>query len=69
MRNRYFARSLPGSVPHERFWARRAACTALSASAGVALATSASVSSVAGLTVANVPPSEAATSRPPMNSP
>ena len=37
MRNRYLARSLPGSVPHERFWARRAARTALSASAGVAL--------------------------------
>ena len=61
MRNRYLARSLPGSVPHERVWARRAARTALSASAGVPLATSASVSSVAGLTVANVPPSSAGT--------
>ena len=37
MRNRYLARSRPGSVPHERVWARRAARTALSASAGVRL--------------------------------
>ena len=39
MRNRYLARSRPDSWPHDRRWARRAASTALSTSAGVARAT------------------------------
>src|SRR3954471_23630711 len=69
IRNRYFARSLPGNVPQERVCARRAARTARSASAGLPLATRARVSSVAGLTVANVAPSVAGTTRPPMNRP
>jgi len=42
---------------------------ARSTSAGVARATSASFSSVAGLTVAKTAPSEAWTSRPSMNRP
>jgi hypothetical protein len=69
IRNRYFARSLPDSVLHDRRNALRAARTALSMSAAVARATSASFSSVAGLTVANTCPSDAATSLPPMNRP
>ena len=48
MRNRYLARSLPDSWPHDRRWARRAARTALSTSTGVARATGASGCSVAG---------------------
>ena len=54
IRNRYFARSLPGRRAPARRWARRAARTALSTSAGVARATSASGSSVAGSIVVNV---------------
>ena len=69
MRNRYFARSLPGSGAQARFAARRAARTALSMSAAVARATSASGCSVAGSTLVKVAPSDAWTSRPPMNRP
>ena len=59
----------PASSPHDRRNAVRAARTALSMSAAVARATSASGSSVAGLIVVNVWPSDAATSLPPMNRP
>jgi hypothetical protein len=69
IRNRYFARSRPGMPPHDFLKAARAARTALSMSAAVPLATFVSGSSVAGLTVANVCPSDAATSLPPMKSP
>jgi hypothetical protein len=69
IRNRYFARSLPGRLPHRVLCARRAARMALSTSAVVARETSAMTSSVAGLTLLNTPPSAAWTSRPSMNRP
>ncbi len=50
-------------------YALRAAPTARSTSAGPASVTSASTSSVAGLTVLNVRPSVGSTNSPPMNSP
>jgi hypothetical protein len=69
IRKRYFARSRPGIEPQLFLNAARAARTALSMSAAVALAICVSGSSVAGLTETNVWPSDAATSLPPMNSP
>jgi len=69
IRKRYFARSRPGSEPQRVFWARRAARIARSMSAGVAFATSAMTSSVAGFTVEKTPPSAAWTSFPSMNRP
>jgi hypothetical protein len=69
IRNRYFARSAPGSADHGAK-ARRAAVTARLMSASPAVATSASTSSVAGLTVLKTPPpSDGATNCPSMNRP
>ena len=69
IRNRYLARSRPGSPPQLLPVARRAERMALSTSASVALATSASGSSVDGSIVLKVAPSDDGTSRPPMNRP
>ena len=69
MRNRYLARSRPGSVPQVVANARRAAATAWSTSCVSRLATSASGSSVAGSIVVNHWPPWGATSLPPMNRP
>src|SRR3954451_3355628 len=66
IRNRYFARSAPGSPDHTGN-ARRAAATARSTSSGPASATSASTSSEAGLTVLKV--SLPGSKDPSMNSP
>ena len=69
MRNRYLARSRPGSSPHERLNALRATATALLTSSTPARATSASGSSVAGSMVVNHWPLLGATSLPPTNRP
>jgi hypothetical protein len=68
IRNRYLARSAPGSadqVPK----ARRAAATARSTSSGPATEISASTSSVAGLTVLRTLPSLPLSNSPSMNRP
>ena len=69
IRNRYFARSRPGRLPHERRPARTAAATALSMSAAEAFATSASGCSVDGSTVVNVAPPAASRNLPSTNRP
>jgi hypothetical protein len=69
IRYRYFARSRPAIEPQLFLNALRAARTAFSMSAAVPRAIWVSVSSVAGLTLTNVWPSDAGTSLPPMNSP
>ena len=65
MRNRYLPRSSAGSAAHAGA-AARAASTARVDVARPANATSASVSSVAGLTVGARVPSSGATNSPPM---
>jgi hypothetical protein len=68
IRNRYFARSLPGIRPQTREWARRAAATARSMSDSSASATSARTSSLAGLIVLKLAPWPS-TNSPSMNRP
>lgn len=68
IRNRYLARSEPGSADHFSN-ARRAACTARSTSAVPARATSESTSSDDGLTVLKTWPSAASVNSPSMNRP
>jgi hypothetical protein len=68
MRNRYLARSEPGSADHVPN-ALRAAFTARSTSAWPARATSDSTSSVLGETVLKTLPSAASVNSPSMNSP
>ena len=68
-RKRYFARSLPGIGPQTSSWARRAARTARSTSAGPAELTSASTSCEEGFSVLKWPPSTGLTNSPSMNSP
>ena len=68
MRNRYLARSLPGSLAHLRC-AFVAASTAAATSALPASATFVSVSSVAGLITFMNLPDFGFTKAPPMNSP
>ena len=69
IRKRYFARSRPGMVPHGPSKAALAAATAASTSPGPAAVTSASTSSLDGLTVLNVVPSIESTKRPPTKRP
>ena len=57
MRNRYFERCAPDIEPHGPSNAARAAATAASTSRGPADVTSASTSSLEGLTVLNTSPS------------
>ena len=68
IRKRYFPRSAPDMRPHTPRYAARAALTARSTSSALASATSARVSSVAGLMVLNASP-EPSTNSPPMNRP
>ena len=68
IRKRYFPRSAPDMRPHAPRYAARAALTARSTSSALASATSARVSSVAGLIVLNASP-EPSTNSPPMNRP
>src|SRR5579859_446872 len=69
IRYRYLARSEPGIGPQTRSYASRAAATARSTSAGPAMATLASGSSVAGLMVRNVWPFFAGSNSPFTKSP
>jgi hypothetical protein len=69
IRNRYFARSLPGRSRHRSAYAVRAADTARSTSSVPASATVASFSSVAGSIVSKYRPLFGSTNRPSMNRP
>ena len=69
MRNKYLARSRPGIADHVVSNACRAALTARSTSCDPAALTSASTSSLAGLTVLNGSPSTGSTNSPLMNNP
>lgn len=68
IRNRYLARSLPGSAD-QSVKAARAAATARSTSSAVPRANSASTCSVAGLTVFSASLPEESTNWPPMKWP
>lgn len=69
IRYRYLARSRPDIGPQTFLYALRAARTARSTSPGPASATSASTSSVAGLTDLKAPPSVGSTNFPSMKRP
>jgi hypothetical protein len=69
IRNRYLARAAAGIGAQVCSYARRAAVTARSTSAGPASVTSASTSSVAGEMVLKLRPSRPGVNSPSMNSP